>query len=119
MANPTSSQSNAGPPAPEASCPKDCLKLVFGPATGDHARPDSVHDSWHVHTNMIHPASVFGIAWTSITAVFLIYTAIVTPPMIAFHWMDLPCADIPTLAFDTVIDCFFIVDIFVNFNTGD
>lgn len=25
---------------------------------------------------------------------------------------------IPTLFFDVAVDCFFIVDIFVNFNTG-
>ena len=31
---------------------------------------------------------------------------------------DEECTMIPTLFFDVAVDCFFIVDIFVNFNTG-
>ena len=50
------------------------------------------------------------------TALFLVYTAIVTPPMIAFHWLDEDCVGIPTLPIDTALDCFFILDILVNFN---
>jgi len=46
------------------------------------------------------------------------YTAIVTPPMISFHWLDPPCSTVPTLPFDCLIDCFFLVDILMNFNTG-
>ena len=69
-------------------------------------------------SNVIHPLSRFGLGWTGVTALFLIYTALVTPPTIAFHWLDEACAEVPTLFVDVVIDCFFIIDIFVNFNLG-
>jgi hypothetical protein len=45
---------------------------------------------------VIYPLSVFGITWVSITAVLLAYTALVTPPVIAFHWLDPDCTAIPT-----------------------
>jgi len=45
---------------------------------------------------LIYPLSVFGITWVSITAVLLAYTALVTPPVIAFHWLDPDCTVIPT-----------------------
>ena len=31
---------------------------------------------------------------------FLLYTAIVTPAVISFHWLDGECASSPTLYFD-------------------
>jgi hypothetical protein len=31
---------------------------------------------------------------------------------------DPDCATVPTLMIDTVIDCFFLIDIIINFNTG-
>jgi hypothetical protein len=36
--------------------------------------------------------------------------------MIAFHWLDEECVPVPTLIIDTLLDCFFILDILVNFN---
>jgi hypothetical protein len=66
----------------------------------------------------VHPLSRFGLGWTGITALFLVYTAIVTPPTIAFHWLDEECAEVPTLFMDVIVDIFFILDIIINFNTG-
>jgi len=37
-------------------------------------------------SRLIYPLSPFGIGWISVTAMFLGYTAILTPPMISFHW---------------------------------
>jgi len=45
---------------------------------------------------LIYPLSVFGLLWVSITALFLAYTAVVTPPVIAYHWLDPECATVPT-----------------------
>ena len=38
--------------------------------------------------------------------------------MIAFHWLEPDCSPLPTLYFDIVLDIFFLLDIFVSFNTG-
>ena len=67
---------------------------------------------------LIYPLSPFGVAWLGTTAFFLVYTAVVTPPMIAFHWLDQDCVNIPTLPVDVALDCFFLLDIIVNFNLG-
>ena len=48
----------------------------------------------------------------------LFYTALLTPPTVAFHWLDEACDDIPTLMADTVVDSLFLVDIFLTFVTG-
>ena len=69
-------------------------------------------------SKLIHPLSPFGLTWIAITAIFLAYTALVTPPMIAFQWLDAECAQVPTLPLDVLLDCFFIVDVILNFNTG-
>jgi CRP-like cAMP-binding protein len=87
------------------------MQFVFGigpehPASG---QPQS---------RLIYPMSWFGVAWIFLTAIFLIYTAIVTPPMIAFHWLDPDCAIVVTLPFDCLLDCFFLMDIILTFNTG-
>ena len=37
-------------------------------------------------SKLIYPLSHFGVAWILTTALLLAYTAIVTPPMISFHW---------------------------------
>jgi len=52
------------------------------------------------------------------TAFFLAYTAIVVPPVISYHWLDPPCVTVPTLYFDVLLDCFFLLDIIYNFNVG-
>jgi len=46
------------------------------------------------HSRMIYPLSPFGLSWLGLTAFFLIYTAVVTPPMIAFHWLDPDCSEV-------------------------
>ena len=81
----------------------------IGPADENSARPQS---------RLVYPLSPFGITWIAITAVFLLYTAVVTPPMIAFCWLDPECAPAPTLYFDVVLDVFFLLDIIFNFNVG-
>ena len=48
----------------------------------------------------------------------LFYTALLTPPTVAFHWLDEACDDIPTLMADTVVDSLFLVDILLTFVTG-
>ena len=69
-------------------------------------------------SRLIYPLSKFGLAWIVLTSLFLMYTGIVTPPLIAFHWTDDECAVIPTLYFDVGLDCFFLADIILTFFTG-
>ena len=69
-------------------------------------------------SQLIYPLSPFGLSWLAITALFLVYTAVVTPPMIAFHWLDEACSKLPTLPIDVILDIFFLVDILINFNMG-
>jgi len=55
------------------------LKKIFGigPPTAD--MPAS---------RLIFPLSPFAVCWTGLTCIFLAYTALVTPAVIAFHWLD-------------------------------
>jgi hypothetical protein len=69
-------------------------------------------------SRLIHPTSPFSLLWLIVTCSFLIYTALVTPAVIAFHWLDDECNSPPTLHFDCVLDVFFMCDIVVNFYTG-
>ena len=69
-------------------------------------------------SNLILPISPFGVGWIFLTSFFLGYTALVTPPVIAFYWLDDPCKPLPTLFFDVIIDIFFLLDILISFNTG-
>ena len=46
------------------------------------------------------------------------YTAVVVPAVIAFHWLDAECQAVPTLFFDCLLDTFFIVDIMYSFFVG-
>jgi hypothetical protein len=69
-------------------------------------------------SRLIYPLSPFGISWVVITAVLLLYTAVVTPAVIVFHWLDEPCYPIPTLPIDVFLDIFFLLDIGINFSTG-
>ena len=48
----------------------------------------------------------------------LVYTAIVTPAVCSFYWMAAECVSVPTLPFDVMVDCFFLLDIVVSFNSG-
>ena len=67
---------------------------------------------------MIYPLSKFGVSWLFVTGLFLAYTGVVTAPLVAFYWLEAECSIVPTLFFDTAVDCFFILDIFLNFKTG-
>ena len=48
----------------------------------------------------------------------LFYTALLTPPVVAFHWLDSVCDQVPTLWADTVFDVLFLADILMTFLTG-
>ena len=88
---------------------KRLSKRIFG------IGPDNSHLP---ASRLIHPFSPFGIAWMLMTAFFLAYTAVITPPVIAFHWLDKPCVTVPTLPMDVVVDVFFLCDICLSFFTG-
>jgi hypothetical protein len=45
-------------------------------------------DSGQKGSRMINPTSQFILGWTLLTALMLSYTAIVTPPVISYGWMD-------------------------------
>ena len=84
-------------------------KRVFGIGPDNRLIPAS---------KLVFPLSPFGIFWLVMTAILLAYTAIVTPPVIAFHWLDPPCVKVPTLEMDMFVDVFFALDIVLNFNMG-
>jgi hyperpolarization activated cyclic nucleotide-gated potassium channel 2 len=87
------------------------MQFIFGIGPEDNTRAMPA-------SRLIHPLSNFGIAWVFTTAFFLVYTAIVTPPIISFSWLDHECSPNPTLYFDVILDIFFLLDIVVAFNTG-
>ena len=69
-------------------------------------------------SSLIFPTSPFSLGWAICTGLLLLYTAVVTPPVIAFFWHADQCDFPPTLYADIVADAFFILDIFLSFNTG-
>jgi hypothetical protein len=81
----------------------------IGPGDPDNDIPRS---------RLIYPFSRFGGMWIIITSVFLVYTGIVTAPLVAFYWTDDTCSISPTLFLDVFIDSFFLVDIFITFKVG-
>ena len=90
---------------------RSLMKKVFGigPEDKESGQPKSA---------LILPLSNFGVNWIFLTSLFLGYTAIVTPWMVSFYWLEQECDPLPTLPIDIVLDCFFIIDIFVHFNTA-
>ena len=48
-------------------------------------------------SRLINPLSPFSIGWTIATAIFLAYTALVTPAQISFGWLDPQCTPTPTV----------------------
>ena len=66
--------------------PPSLVKKIFGIGPSDGVWPPS---------RLIFPLSPFAVCWTAITCFFLLYTAVVTPAVIAFHWLDEECAKIP------------------------
>ena len=93
----------------EAIEPPGPIKWLFGIGKADDRTPAS---------RMVHPSSRFHVMWTALTAGFLIYTALVVPAEIAFHWLDKECVAVPTLLFDCVLDTFFLMDICYSFCVG-
>jgi len=91
--------------------PRTFMQFIFG--VGEAHLPSATPAS-----RLIYPLSFFAVAWVVLTSFFLAYTAIVTPPIIVFFWLDPECTAIPTLPFDTILDTFFLIDIVLNFNTG-
>jgi hypothetical protein len=85
------------------------LKRIFGIGPHDISGPAS---------RLIHPQSPFALVWLWVTCVCLAYTAIVTPAVLSFHWLDAPCDTVPTLYFDCFLDVFFLCDILVSFCLG-
>lgn len=85
------------------------LKRIFGIGPSDGTMPSS---------RLIFPLSPFAVCWTAATCMFLAYTALVTPAVIAFHWLDEECDRVPTLEFDAVLDSFFLLDVCYNFCVG-
>ena len=84
-------------------------KRIFGIGPSNHSMPTS---------RLVYPLSPFGVSWLVLTAILLAYTAIVTPPVISFHWLDPPCVRVPTMEMDMFVDVFFLLDIILNFNMG-
>ena len=85
------------------------LKNIFGIGPRTDYSPAS---------RLIYPLSPFAIGWMAVTCAFLLYTAVVTPAVIAFHWLDDACQSVPTLYFDCTLDAFFLLDILLSFNLG-
>ena len=69
-------------------------------------------------SRMIYPLSPFALTWMGFTCGFLLYTAIATPAVIAFHWLDDVCTIVPTIYFDLTLDIFFLLDILMSFHVG-
>ena len=67
--------------------------VLAGPATDRETEPEKEPWSQRIFwigpkSKLIHPLSAFTRAWLCVTCMLLAYTAIVTPPTIAFHWHD-------------------------------
>ena len=85
------------------------LKRVFGIGAKDALGPAS---------RLIHPLSPFAMSWLALTCLCLAYTAVVTPAVLSFHWLDGPCDQVPTLLVDCAMDVYFLCDIAVCFCLG-
>ena len=96
-------------PSVDTSCARCLVKKVFGIGPADENYPAS---------HLIYPYSPFAIFWLSSTCFALLYTAIVTPAIIAFHWLDDECDVVPSLNIDIAMDTFFLCDILVSFFLG-
>ena len=46
---------------------------------------------------------------TMVSAILLLYTAVIVPVQICMWNYDDPCNIFPTLYFDVIVDCFFLV----------
>mmetsp|Transcript_7611 Transcript_7611/g.18673 ORF Transcript_7611/g.18673 Transcript_7611/m.18673 type:complete len:652 (-) Transcript_7611:91-2046(-) len=75
------------------------------------------HDGFD-DSKLINPGSPFAIVWVLLTTVFLLYTAFWTPVSVSFYWNLDVCEPLPTLEFDVFIDCWFSIDLIMNFIMG-
>lgn len=69
-------------------------------------------------SRLIHPYSPFAKAIAIASSVFLLYTALVTPVVLCFHWNAAACWINPFLRFDIALDSFFLLEIIYNCFTG-
>ena len=69
-------------------------------------------------SRMIHPSSPFAQGVILVSSLLLMYTAIVTPFVLAFFWHWDACNMLATLPFDMVIDSFFLAEILYTFFVG-
>ena len=89
---------------------KPVLKRLFGIGAACDRYPES---------RLIYPHSPFAVWWMCLISFFLLYTAVVTPAVIAFHWLDGECDNVPTLFVDLIIDVCFLLDILLSFLKGE
>lgn len=69
-------------------------------------------------SRMVHPSSPFAQGVVLVSSLLLMYTAIVTPFLIAFFWHWDTCNMLATLPFDMFIDSFFLAEIVFAFFVG-
>jgi hypothetical protein len=69
-------------------------------------------------SRMIHPSSPFAQGVVLVSSLLLMYTAIVTPFLVAFFWNWDTCNMLATLPFDMFIDSFFLAEILYTFLVG-
>jgi len=62
-------------------------------------------------SRLIHPYSPFAQSIAVASSVFLLYTALVTPVVLCFHWNAEACWINPFLRFDIALDSFFLIEI--------
>ena len=65
-------------------------------------------------SRLVHPYSPFAKAIAIMSSVFLLYTALVTPVILCFHWNAAACWVNPFLRFDIILDSFFLLEIVYN-----
>ncbi|EKX43259.1 hypothetical protein GUITHDRAFT_140581 [Guillardia theta CCMP2712] len=68
-------------------------------------------------SRMVHPESLFAQGVALLSALLLIYSAIVTPVIVGFYWHT-DCFRSPTLEFDMLVDVFFLLEIAFTFFCG-
>ena len=85
------------------------LSLCCGIGPGTRLSPES---------SLIHPNSPFYVFESVTIALFLMYTAVVTPVTVSFYWHQNPCVKMPTLEFDIFVDACFLADIVLTFFVG-
>jgi hypothetical protein len=85
-----------------------------------HLNGETVEKTNHqIHPDcfMISEESYFRKVWSGMLIVLLLYTATVMPFNIALYDDDVNMLA-PTKLMDTMVDFLFMIDIYVNFNTG-